>query len=103
MEKNGFQQKKTRFLKKVFKKWQKYTDKLQLGVLILVEGHKFFLDFFILWFSLSPENTRVLANSVLYDFLYNKRDKIKIFEEFLQKPHCGFSKVVLYKVRGAFI
>lgn len=46
MEKTDFNTKRQDFTKKVFKKWQKHTDKLQLGVLNIMEGHKKFFRFF---------------------------------------------------------
>ena len=68
MEKTDFNTKRQDFTKKVFKKWQKYTDKLQLGVLNIIEEHKNFFRYFYFVVLSFPENTIVLANSVLYDF-----------------------------------
>lgn len=67
-KKMDFNKKIQDFTKKILKKWQKHTDKLQQGVLNIIEGHKIFFRYFyfvVLFFS---ENTRDLANSVLYDF-----------------------------------
>ena len=45
-KKTDFNKKRQDFTKKFSKKWQKHTDKLQLGVLNIIEGHKNFFRYF---------------------------------------------------------